>query len=471
MFTRKTIFSALAVMGCLAVNAQNLTIKGVHNNMRYDDGDDYKSTYIGSLVDENGHYILNDKGYVVTAFIVDQGIYKMTWDGTTLTTPEKEPAVNLSDIKQGSKVNVDKAIWANNFSLMVGNSGAAYVDGKITTVMSRDYQSTPDEELFAVRKWDATTGNLLSASDDYYPASANLESAGMAYNPMDGKVYGLFYVSAASLPEDILADYTPDQDDTDFDREGVDAGYAIGTINLNTMKVDIITPGLYYGNFITFAINSEGRAFALTSGGGNGYLDDEGRQRDAENKLSGARLHEFDLTTGLMKTKAQYVQDETSGEIVTEYVNKYDEGTGYPSQYRRQAACFAKSNPGKMYWAGYYNSGKGINDYGSWSSLSDREWRTNGKYDTALYEIDIETGKGTRLSKIGNRIAFSCIWVDGDDLSDGSNYEVMGVENVPTQSATAATRVYNLAGQQVSGRTRGMQIVRQGDMVRKVMVK
>ena len=33
------------------------------------------------------------------------------------------------------------------------------------------------------------------------------------------------------------------------------------------MEVTQVTPGLYYGNYITFAINSEGRAFALTSGG------------------------------------------------------------------------------------------------------------------------------------------------------------------------------------------------------------
>jgi hypothetical protein len=79
-----------------------------------------------------------------------------------------------------------------------------------------------------------------------------------------------------------------------------------------------------------------------------------------------------------------------------------------------------------MYWNGYYNSGKGYNDWGSWSSLSDKEWRTNGKYDTALYAVDITTGDATRLSKIGNRWTFSCMWVDGDDVSDGADIDLEG---------------------------------------------
>ena len=129
----KKIFTlALAAMGCLAVSAQNLTIKGVLENNKYDDGDQWKTTMIGSLYDEKGNYT------GTTAYIVDQGIYSMTWDGTTLSMPAKSPAVNLSEIKQGTQVDYDKAVWANNFNLMFGNSGAVYVDGILTTVMSRD---------------------------------------------------------------------------------------------------------------------------------------------------------------------------------------------------------------------------------------------------------------------------------------------------------------------------------------------
>jgi hypothetical protein len=107
-----------------------------------------------------------------------------------------------------------------------------------------------------------------------------LESAGMSYNPKDGKVYGLFYISESALPKEITEDpeYFTDDDDKDFDREGQDAGYAICTIDLNTFKVTPITKGLYYHNFITFAINSEGRAFALTSGGSSAPVAEDGRQ-------------------------------------------------------------------------------------------------------------------------------------------------------------------------------------------------
>jgi hypothetical protein len=316
---------------------------------------------------------------------------------------------------------------------MVGNSGAVYVNGYIVTVHSRDEQSTVDEQLFNVRKWDAKTGNLLSSH--VHPKSDCLESAGMSYNPKDGKVYGLFYLTNQKLSEL----FTEDPDfftDEEGEASDEDAGYAVCTIDLQTMKITPITPGLYYQNFVTFAINSDGRAFALTSGGSGGYLDENGKLRNADNKLVGAQLYEFDLATGLMKTKAIETLDEETGELYTEYVSTYDEGTGYASQYRRQSACFSKSNPNIMYWNGYFNSGKGVNDLGSWSTLPDREWRTNGKYDTSLYAVDITTGEATRLSNITERYTFSCMWVDGDDVSDGATIDP--TETEPDESAYIA---------------------------------
>jgi hypothetical protein len=116
-------------------------------------------------------------------------------------------------------------------------------------------------------------------------------------------VYGLFYLTGNQLPTEITEDpeYFTDQDD---DMTDGDAGYCICTIDLSTMTVTPITPGLYYYNFITFAINSEGRAFALTSGASSAVPGDDGKQRDIDGKLTGAQIWEFDLTTGLLKTKA-----------------------------------------------------------------------------------------------------------------------------------------------------------------------
>lgn len=399
---KKLILFAVAAFSVLALNAQSVKINGIGHNNRYDDGDQMKSTYLGWNAELQK-----------SIFIVDYGLYTMTWNGSTLTTPEKEPPVNASEIKGDNA----KEIWANNFNFMYGNSGACYVAGKLVTVMSRDEQSTVDEELFAVRKWDAKTGNLLSS--EIFPKSAHLESAGMSYNPKDGKVYGLFYLTGQDLPSEITSDpdYFEDQDD---DMTDGDAGYCLCTIDLATMKVTPITPGLYYYNFVTFAINSEGRAFALTSGGANGAIGEDGKMRDIDNNLTGAQLYEFDLATGLMKTNAVEKTDPETGETYTDYEPLLP-ATGYCSQYRRQAACFAKSNPNKMYWVGYFNSGKGVNEWGSWGSLPDKDWKTNGKYDTALYEIDITTGEATRLSKVTNRWIFSALWADGDDPSDDAS--------------------------------------------------
>lgn len=407
---------ALLCMAAMAVNAQSFYLKGIGHNNRYDDGEQMVSEYLGWNSDLQK-----------AIFIVDYGIYGMTWNGTSLTTPAKDPAVVASEIKGNS----EKEIWANNFNLMYGNSGACYVNGKLVTVMSRDEQSTPDEELFAVRKWDAKTGDLLSS--EIRPKSDHLESAGMSYNPKDGKVYGLFYMTGQQLPTEITddSDYFEDQD---ADLTDGDAGYCLCTIDLGTMKVTPITKGLYYYNFVTFAINSDGRAFALTSGGSSApYSETDGKQRDINGNLTGAQLWEFDLTTGLLKTTAVEKTDPATGETYTDYEPLVG-ATGYSSQYRRQAACFAKSNPNKMYWVGYYNSGKGINEWGSWGSLPDKEWKENGKYDTALYEVDITTGEANRLTKVDNRWIFSALWVDGDDCSDEAGEDPLNPGNTePTE--------------------------------------
>ena len=276
---RKTIFSLL-MMAAVTVSAQ-VTLKGIGHNNRYEDGEQMKTQYLGW-----------NSELQKAIFIVDNGIYGMTWNGTTLTTPAKDPAVVASEIKG----NNEKEIWANNFNMMYGNSGAAYVNGKLVTVFSRDESSTVDEELFRVCKWDANTGDLLS--NEIRPKRDHLESAGMSYNPIDGKVYGLFYMTGQQLPTEITDD--PDYfEDQDADMTDGDAGYCLCTINLSTMKVTPITKGLYYYNFITFAINSEGRAFALTSGGSSAPEGEDGKQRDINNNLTGAQLWEFDLVVAV----------------------------------------------------------------------------------------------------------------------------------------------------------------------------
>ena len=210
------------------------------------------------------------------------------------------------------------------------------------------------------------------------------------------------------------------------------------------MTLTQITPGIYYDNFVTLACAPDGRIFSMTSSG---------------------TLVEFDRATGLILTKT--VENE-QGELVE--VNKYDH-SGVISQFKRQAACFDFTT-GKMYWNGFVNSGMGYNEWGSYGPLSDKEWRTNGKYDTALYEVSIEDGKATRLSGIVNRLSLTCMWMPGRDAS-----ETTAIKSV-SSSSTGIVKVYTQNGLLVySGPATGMHlqqglyIVKDGDTTRKIVIK
>ena len=391
--TRTIVLAIIALVGMQAV-AQGLTLRGVYQTSRDDDyPNGYYSEYAGW-----------SNTYMKPIFIVQQGLYKMEWDGSTLAMPEKFPEINKSEFSSNGMItDEEKALWVTNFNLMYANSGAVIKDGILTTVMSRtDMDSTSgahvvpgaqvnDTTRFAVRKWNAATGDLLSS--EIRPAWDCLESAGMAVNPIDGKVYGLFHITNKYLPDSILND--PDFF-ADESADSTDSGYAICTIDLDKMEITQITPGLYYDNYITFAINSEGRAFALTSGATAAVPAEDGKYYDINGELTGSHLFEFDLKTGLRIDDSRH-------------------STGYMSQVKRQAACFSKNDPNKMYWMGYFNSGLGFDDYGNWTPLPDKYWKTNGKYDTSLYEVDITTGEANRIDNIQDRYMFAYMWVDGEE--------------------------------------------------------
>ena len=275
--TKQLVLAVLASL-CVSAVAQNVTLHGVYQTSR---DDAYPNGYYSEYVGWNYNLMK-------MIFIVQQGLYKMTWDGSTLTMPEKDPAVNKADFYSNGQFTDDaKALWAANFNMMYANSGAVIYKGVLTTVMSRTDMdgnsgayvnpgsSVNDTTRFAVRKWNAATGDLISS--EIRPAWDCLESAGMAVNPKDGKVYGLFHITNELLPDSILND--PDFF-ADEASDSLDSGYAICTIDLDKMEISQITPGLYYENYVTFAINSEGRAFALTSGGTAATPAEDGRYYD-----------------------------------------------------------------------------------------------------------------------------------------------------------------------------------------------
>lgn len=419
---------ALMASACLNLLAQGLTFRGVYQTSRNDDNS-VGSEYVG------WNYTLQK-----AIFIVPQGLYKMEWDGTNVFMPVKDPAVNKADFySNGQFTDNDKALWAANFNMMQANSGAVIKDGILTTIMSRTDMQNPDgtwvtndTNRFAVRKWDIKTGNLLTAGDVYYPAWQCLESAGMAVNPKDGKVYGLFHITNKYLPDSILND--PDFF-ADENTDSTDSGYAICTIDLDKMEIHQITPGLYYENYVTFAINSEGRAFAMTSGGTAAVPAEDGRVYDIDGHPTGAHVCEFDLQSGLLLDDSRV-------------------GTGYMSQVKRQSACFSKDDPTKMYWMGYFNCGMGFDDYGNWTPLSDRNWKANGKYDTSLYEVDITTGEARRLANLEERYLFALMWVDGEEepIVEGLRGDVNNDGDVNIADVTA------LIDYLLSGNTAGVNV-------------
>ncbi len=471
----------LAALFCLPMTAQDVKLMGVANSMRTNDNDQLEDSegYIGWCPD------LKD-GVGASVFMVRTGLYSMTWNGSTLSTPVHEPNLKKSDVYSNGVWNIENAETVYNWNQFYGNSGSVYIDGKLVTMYSRDESSTEDEALFTLRWWDAKTSKKLY--DTNAPKSLNAEHAGLSYNPVDGKVYGLFYLTEAQLPDEITGDeeYFESEADPYQESSGTDAGYCLCSIDLKTMEITPITPGLYYFNFVAFAINSEGRAFGITSGGSNGYIGDDGKQYNMDNQLTGAQVYEFDLETGMYYAQANPTEDE-NGEISIDYTPCFKDGspipaTGFSSQYRKQSACFAASDPTTLYWNGYYNSGKGMNDWGSWSSLSDKEWRTNHKYDTCLYGIDITTGECTRLASIPNRFTFSCLWVDGDDNSDGCGLDIVpdeagiddpvedGISNTSVNTASS-TEIFNISGQRTNGMQRGINIVKNGSRIQKVVKK
>ena len=479
----------LAALFCLPMAAQ-VTLKGIPQGFRMDDGEDYAN--VPASGDYFAEYIGwcptwdNGSGNTSGKAIYDwtSGIYQMTWNGSSLTTPSKNSFLSKADVLSNGEWNMENAKLMDQLGLMCGNSGAVYIDGQILTVMSRGGQTDGYfEGNVAVRKWDAKTGKMLYNSDN--DASLSLtasESAGMAYNPVDGEVYGLFYFTDAPLSEDIASDpdYYVDEEDNLFpESAGTDAGYCLCKVDLKTMKVTPITPGLFYNNFVTFAINSDGRAFALTSGAIDAPEGEDGKLYDINNELTGAQLYEFDLKTGLYYAQP-VAKEDADGEVIIDYIPAFKDGTkipasGYASQYKRQSACFAKSNPNIMYWNGFFNGNKGVNDWGSKSGLDSRNWKTNGKYDTCLYQIDITTGEATRLSKIPNRFYFSCLWVDGDAMGDGSGYKIFddGTTAIKTMNTAQNTNAefFSISGQRTNGMQRGINIVKNGSRIQKVVKK
>ena len=118
---------ALAMLGCTMVSAQTVKFNTVYHNSRNNDGDEVNREWVGSIYDGEGNYTGQ------TLYFVPQGLYTFTVNGTSITYPEKEPAVTKETVSDGNGgIDLEKAQWASNFNMMHGNSGAVYTDGIVT---------------------------------------------------------------------------------------------------------------------------------------------------------------------------------------------------------------------------------------------------------------------------------------------------------------------------------------------------
>ena len=116
--TKKITLATLALVAlfCFSANAEPLKIKGVYNHSYHNDTD-----YTGGHDGPWSTYVGWNNTLGKAVFVVENGIYSMTVDGTTLTQPVKDPDVVIGDFySNGQFTNNAMALWATNFNLMFG---------------------------------------------------------------------------------------------------------------------------------------------------------------------------------------------------------------------------------------------------------------------------------------------------------------------------------------------------------------
>ena len=100
---KKSLLLAVAALVATGAYAQGVKIKGVYENMRNNDGE-INLISIGSIFEKDGVYTTNymygQPGWTFVKYLSlpPQGIYSMTYDGTTVSTPVKDPRYAKADI-------------------------------------------------------------------------------------------------------------------------------------------------------------------------------------------------------------------------------------------------------------------------------------------------------------------------------------------------------------------------------------
>lgn len=229
----------------------------------------------------------------------------------------------------------------------------------------------------------------------------------LTYDPYTGKVYGMFYLTSSVDGE---LDYT----------------YELCELDMNTFEVRQISHAGFdiYNEPRAIAINSKGEIYGIS-------------QRGVVLKFN--------------KDNGSYTE---VGNI------------GFRTQEKMMSAAF-DFRTDKLYFLGYKNDG--IRDHADTSGTNNHLTIAEGGRDTAIYEINTETGAATLLSnceqvdidieaakvtKVG-KIMLTGLWIEGsyDDIPDA-------IVNV-NADARGTGVTYNVAGQRVADSQKGF-VIRDG---------
>ena len=278
-------------------------------------------------------------------------------------------------------------------STIYGNQGAIYVDGYYYTFYGREKQSEDDPYNYDTDMNNTEEEMVVRKWD-----ATN-------WTMVEEKIYD----TNANLN---FCDLTYDANEdkvyciySDISGSGEDAfnEYYFGSLDLQTMTVTRISKRALSTEFRALAANPNGKVYAI------GY---------ASSPYDG-KLCTFDKVTG-------------------EFTVVGDVGHGI-QRTMQSAVCDWRT--GKMYWAGPMNDGK---DHS----------REGNRYGTALYEVNIETGASTLLSRFPMKETVVGMYVVGDIVK--KNLDVNIKLTTPSQLmanelASAVATVKNLGSSVAKG--------------------
>lgn len=264
---------------------------------------------------------------------------------------------------------------------LYGNCGAVYVDGFYYTFFGREKSGENDpgnydteygqaENEIVVRKWDATTWEMLS--EEVKAPTSDLSFTDLTYDPIEGRVYCVYL---------------------DIEGSGDDAfsNYYFGWLDLDNMEVHRISQKALSMEIRALAANPNGKLYGI------GYAASP----------YGYYFVEIDKATG----------------DITEIGNNKDANNGRQAIQRTMQSAVCDWRDGKMYWIGPMNAGK---------TKEPREQLLQN-HATALYQVDIATGRPTMLMKMPLMEQVTGLWVEGDYIVPNHDLKV-DITSLPLQA-------------------------------------